>query len=165
MIKVLVLGAHAADVERQPGAQGIVGGVEVIVHGHRDKRCDIEILKAFAVARFLKALLDGFSQYVVLVRVHPYGEHAVGDLAGTAQPRGRNGGGVDGNIGRSENRLEGLAQSGGAFRLIRHLIYLPVELYRTLALEDLAHDLNVLLGARHGLAVGHTVPALDHLRT
>ena len=109
MVEVFVLGAHAADVERQPGAQGVVGGVEVIIHRHGDKGCDVEIFEAFAVAGFLKALFDRFAQYVVLVRIHPYREHAIGDLTGTAQSGGRNGGGVDGNIGRGENRLEGFA--------------------------------------------------------
>ena len=164
MIEVLVLGAHASDIERQPGAQGVVGGVEVIIHRHGDKGCDVEIFEAFTIAGFLKALFDRLAQYVIFVGVHPHGEYAIGDLASTAQPRGRNGGGVDGNIGRGENRLEGFAQTGRAFGLIGHLIYLAVELYRTLALEDLAHDLNVLLGARHGLAVGHAVPAFNDLR-
>ena len=59
---------------------------------------------------FLKALLDRFAQYIVLVGVHPYREYAIGDFTGTAKTGGGDRGGVDRDVfGGSQNRLEGLA--------------------------------------------------------
>ena len=165
MIEIFVLGTHATDVEGKPGPQRIEGRIEVVVHCYRDKGRHVKILESLAIACLLETLLDRVTQHAVLVGVHPHRKDPIRYLACAAQAGRGDRCRIDRNVSRrSEDRLQRLAQPGSALTLVRHLVHLPVEFNRALALKDLAHDLDVLLRARDGLAVGHTVPTLHHLR-
>ena len=57
-----------------------------------------------------------------------------------------------------------LAEAGGTRAGVGNLVVLALVGQRRLARQRLADDLDVFLGAAERLAVGHAVPALDHLR-
>ena len=63
-----------------------------------------------------------------------------------------------------EDALQGLAEARGPLPFVGKLILLAVKLQHPFPGKDLLHDLHVLFEARHGLAVGHAVPAFHHLR-
>src|SRR5262245_1618558 len=166
VVEILVARAHAADVEREHRLHRVAALLEVVPDDAGDERRDVEVRQALASARRLEARLDVRREHRPLLRRHPDGEEAVGQLGRGLHARGADRGGVDRQVRAPvQNALQRLAEAGRAGSGVRKLILLSSKLGGFLALEDLADDLDVLAGAGERLSVAHAVPALDDLRT
>ena len=91
---------------------------------------------------------------------------AVGDLGRQLDHRLAAGGEIDRDVGvHVQDRLQRLGESGGAFALVGQADLAAFVRHGFFALEDLAHDRDVVLDPVIGLAPRLAVPALDDLRS
>jgi hypothetical protein len=80
LVEVLVLRAHAPDVEGELGAHLVAAGLEVVAHGQGHGRHDLE-----ALGGVVEGPAEGAAP---VVRAPEVGEETVGDLGGHGQGRG-----------------------------------------------------------------------------
>ncbi len=154
-VEVLALGAHAAEVDRQPRARHVARRRHVVVHAHQHargtRRCRGPLARTGAsISSPRSGLKKNGSQPSAISR---------GLLHGLRADRAQ----VDRDVGprRVDQQLQRLAQ---ARALDRQLELLALVLERALARERLAHDLHVLARARERARERDAVPALGHLR-
>ena len=108
----------------------------------------------------------GFDHQVGAFRRHEDRQDAVGDLARQPHAAGRDRGGVDLAAAVAvQDALQRLAEPGRVRPVIGDLVVLaPGAPAAPRAPGSAADDVDVFPRAGHRLAVGHAVPALDHLR-
>ena len=166
VVEVLRARPHAADVEGEVLAHHPARALEVVVQHHLDEGGDLERFEALPVPGPCEALVERAFEEVEALRVHPHREDAVRHLRARAKPVLGEGAGEDAKVGVAvQDAPERLAESGGAFALIRDLVVLALVSQRLLAGEDLPDDRNVFAGAGERAAVGDAVPPLDDLRS
>ena len=121
--------------------------------------------RSLAVAAPAEALDQRLAIDVGALRHHEEREQAVGDLACQPKPCRRNRAGVDRQrVAGVDDALQRLAEPGGIRTAIGHGVVHALVDDRLLPRDDAAHDRDVFPEPLVGLAVGDSVPALDHLR-
>src|SRR5438876_3122295 len=151
VVEVPAAGAHAAHVEREARLHHGPARGDIGAHDDRHHRHDVEGLRR-AAAR-LETLVEPLAEHPAPPHREEHGDPAVGDLRRERDVLGPHRGQVDRQRGAAvQDRLERLAEAGGARPDVRDLVVLAAELERLLALEDRAHDLDVLACLRQRLA-------------
>ena len=166
VVEVLVLVAHAADIERDLRLQLGQRRLHVVLDLDMHRRGDGEVLHGLAVAGAAEAFLQPRPVLGHGARHEAHGQPAVGDLGGELDRRFVAGGEIDRDVGvHVQDRLQRLADPQRARPGVGQRVLLAVMRHRPLAPEDLAHDRHVILHPVVGLAPRLAVPAFDDLRT
>ena len=166
LVVVLVLGAHAAGIERDPGLGGVKRGADIIDHPDRKRRADIEIGERHAIAAAGKSFFHHAAELgLVGIGCEMHRKPAIGDFGGHLDVERRGRAKHHGNVRVAvHDRLERLAKADRAGAGIGQLDFLAVMADGAFALPDLFHDGDIIAQAGVGLAPGLAIPALDDLR-
>ena len=166
-VEVGVLGAHPAHVQRQVRLHRREGGGAVVGDDDVGRRADLEVLAATPRAGTGEALVEPLVVGVGHPRRVEDRQPAVADLGGHRDVLRALGAEHDRDIGaqRVGDRLERLAQPGGALARQRQRVVRAVAGHRLLARPHLPDDVDVFAGAGQRLRELLAVPTLDHLRS
>ncbi len=164
-VEVLLLGAHAAEIEDEGRANHRSGGVEIAVDRDLDRRADLEVGAAAA------PLLEAAGQVVAPdlldpLRVGEGGDPAVADLGGKLDRLTADRADEDRDLvaQRVEVELQRLALVHRPLATNGDRVVGALVIKRALTGDDLADDLDVLARATPRLRIGDAVPALGDLR-
>src|SRR5262245_13366337 len=164
VVKILGARTHAANVERHFRLERVAARLQILAHGDAHKGRDVEFCQRLAPTRSGHSREHRLGDEARPLRAHVDGLHAVRQLAGHTQSGRRKRGRIDLEAGVGmHGALERLAEARGIRPRIGDRVVLALVRERRLAREHLADDLDVLARAHQRLAVGHAVPAFDHL--
>src|SRR5436190_10610753 len=166
VVKILGAVTHAAHIERHLRLEARQRPFDVVVDLDMDGGLDGEILQAFAVAGAAEAFLQPRAVLLHGARHETHRQPAVGDLSRQFDHRLTAGGEIDRDVRvHVQDRLERLGEASGALALVGQADLAAVVRHGFFALEDLAHDRDIVLEPVIGLAPRLAVPALDDLRS
>ena len=166
LVEVLLLGAHAAHVERDDRLEEVDHRLRVVGDLEVAGRGDLEGLAGVPRPGPGEALVQPRLVHLGAGRGVEDRDPAVGDLGGLRDVLRSLGAEPDRHVGaqRVDDRLQRLAEPDRVVAVVRQRVVRAVVGDRALAGQHLADDLDDLPGARQRLAEGLAVPPLHHLR-